>query len=78
VDPVAVYAAIAGTLSLIWQVYASAGVQITSQEWEAREGTEDENPVPQKVRFLDSHGGSHEVDTLQSDGHTWIATIPPI
>lgn len=55
--------------------HSFARVQITSQEWEGRRGSEDENPIPERVRFLDSHGRTHDVEALPAGGSTWVATV---
>jgi hypothetical protein len=64
-----------GTPVLRPDKHGVASVQITSREWEQRRGTDDENPIPERVRFLDSGGHSHDVEAQSAGGATWIATI---
>jgi len=55
-----------------------AGARITNDEWAKREGGEDQDPVPQRVRFLDAQGRAHEVEAREHvAGSTWVATVWP-
>jgi hypothetical protein len=64
-----------GTPVLRPEEHSVASVQITSQEWGQRRGTDDENPIPERVRFLDSRGQLHDVKTQSAGGATWVATV---
>lgn len=53
-----------------------AGARITMEEWAVREGGEDQDPVPQRVRFTDARGKAHDVEAQERvPGSTWVATL---
>jgi hypothetical protein len=65
-----------GTPVLRPEDHSFARVRITWQEWEQRKGTDDENPVPERLRFRDNQGRTHEVSAKYAGRATWVATVP--
>jgi hypothetical protein len=53
----------------------TATVRITWKEWEQRKGTDDKDPVPERVKYIDSRGRIRDEPVQYAGGDTWVATV---
>jgi hypothetical protein len=51
-----------------------ARAQLTRADWDQRRGTEEEDPTPHRVRFVDARGQSQDVPAQPTAASMWVAT----